>query len=466
MATPHSVVAPTIPSNTAELCDNLDPTIEYAPEFNPDTDTLPSFLAWKIESESYACGRRTTDALLQPLCGFIRNEIRYQLGMHPTTVNIPGLKEMQERELETQKHILHLTETITELSKQVAVLSARPVPAASPTIIKTVVGPPQQHRKPPAHTKLPPSNSAPTYAQIVKEKTQEFTEVKSKKKAKRETVLPKPYPTADRLVIFNLTSAPNDRKEAADRALQLINKTITNHSDISYPPFILANITATNNLIFTVAPQHLGISYEPYLGIFEDALHEFPIASSRISQRWTRFLIHGIPTVATPEDVRTEIETNYPSLRMGQTPRWLTSPERRQGKEASSMVVTFVGEMTKKSLGATRLAMFNRECNVAEYISFGPSTRCNKCQTYGHPTQRCTADGYTCAVCAQPHATKDHPCAIGNCKAGHSCNHPPIRCANCQQPHKASDRNCTTYVKLMLALRRDNNVTTDMNMAV
>jgi hypothetical protein len=392
--------------------------------------------------------------------------IKYQLGNHPTTVNIPGLKEMQERELEIQKHILHLTETITELSKQVAILSARPVPTASPTIIRPTVVPPQQHRKPSAPTKLPPSNSTPTYAQIVKEKTQEFTEVKSKKKAKRETVLPKPYLTADRLVIFNFLAAPNDRKEAADRALQLINKTITNHSDISYPHFILANITATNNLIFTVAPQHLGISYEPYLGIFEDALHEFPISSSRISQRWIRFLVQGIPTTATPEDVRTEIETNYPSLRMGQTPRWLISSKHRQDEEASSMVVTFVSEMTKKSLGATRLAMFNRECNIPENISFGPSTRCNKCQTYGHPTQRCTADGYTCAVCAQPHATKDHQYAIDNCKAGHYCNHPPIRCANYQQPHKASDRNYTTYVKLMLALCRDNNVTTDTNMAV
>jgi hypothetical protein len=460
------MVRPGFPTAVITPVEPMDPRVDYAPQWDHDTDTLASFISYQLKAEGHDITKRTCDTLLPPLCKFIRETIQFQLGAISVTIKTPDVEEMKTRELETQKHILHLTETIAELTKQVAILSARPVPTASPTIIRTVVAPPQQHRKLPTLPKLPPSNSTPTYAQIVKEKTQEFTEVKSKKKAKRETVLPKPYPTADRLVIFNLTSAPNDRKEAADRALQLINKTITNHSDISYPPFILANITATNNLIFTVAPQHLGISYEPYLGIFEDALHEFPIASSRISQRWTRFLIHGIPTMATPEDVRTEIETNYPSLRMGQTPRWLTSPERRQGKEASSMVVTFIGEMTKKSLGATRLAMFNRECNVAEYISFGPSTRCNKCQIYGHPTQRCTADGYTCAVCAQPHATKDHPCAIENCKAGHSCNHPPIRCANCQQPHKASDRNCTTYVKLMLALRRDDNVTTDTNMAV
>jgi len=77
----------------------------------------------------------------------------------------------------------------------------------------------------------------------------------------------------------------DDRKEATDHALQAINRTITNHTDISHPPFILAHITATNNLTFTTVPQHLGVSYAPYLTIFEDALYDFPITSSRSSQR-------------------------------------------------------------------------------------------------------------------------------------------------------------------------------------
>jgi len=103
------------------------------------------------------------------------------------------------------------------------------------------------------------------------------------------------------------------------------------------------------------------------------------------------------------------------------------------------MIVTFIGEMTKKSVGATSLAMFNRECTIAEYITIGPSTQCNKCQTYDHPTQGCTASNHTCAVCAQPHPTKDHPCAIANCREGHSYNHPPIRCTNCLQPHEVTN---------------------------
>jgi len=112
----------------------------------------------------------------------------------------------------------------------------------------------------------------------------EFTEVRSKKKARKETILPKPYPMADWLIIFSLTTAPNDRKEAADQALQAVNKAITTHADIEHPPLILVNITATNNLIFTVAPEFLSTIYKPYLAILEEALHEFPIISSWVSQ--------------------------------------------------------------------------------------------------------------------------------------------------------------------------------------
>jgi len=84
---------------------------------------------------------------------------------------------------------------------------------------------------------------------------------------------------ADRLVIFNLMTAPNNCKEATDPALQVVNKVITTHSDIEHPPFILANITATNNIVFTVVSQHMSTTYEAYLAILEEALHEFPIAS-------------------------------------------------------------------------------------------------------------------------------------------------------------------------------------------
>jgi len=53
----------------------------------------------------------------------------------------------------------------------------------------TVVAPPQTHRVPVATVKPPPPTLTPTYAQVAEKKPREFTEVKSKKKVRKETIL-------------------------------------------------------------------------------------------------------------------------------------------------------------------------------------------------------------------------------------------------------------------------------------
>ena len=276
------------------------------------TDTLAGFIAWKSATHHKEHINHSIEALLGPICQFVRDEMKHQLANQSTTIRILGLQDIRTREEETQKQIHRLTETVDKLTRQVASLAQRPTQTATPTAPRVVPATPQ-HPKPPATTKPTPA-PAPTYAQVAEKQLKEFTEVRSKKKARKEMILPKPYPMADRLIILSLTTAPNDRKEAADRTLQVANKTITTHADINHPPLILAKIPATNNLIFTVAPQHLSTTYEPYLGILVDALHEFPITSSRVCQRWTCFIVHGVPTTATPKSARTEIETSYPSL--------------------------------------------------------------------------------------------------------------------------------------------------------
>ena len=119
-----------------------------------------------------------------------------------------------------------MTNTVTKLSEQITSLSMRPTPATVPTPPRVVPALTQQRPKPPATTKPPPT-PAPTYAQVAEKQPRGFTEVRSKKKARKEMILPKPYLTVDRLIIFSLTTAPNDRKEAANRALQVVNKVIT-----------------------------------------------------------------------------------------------------------------------------------------------------------------------------------------------------------------------------------------------
>jgi hypothetical protein len=154
------------------------------------------------------------------------------------------------------------------------------------------------------------------------------------------------------------------------------------------------------------------------------------------------------------EAIRNDIEMHYPSLKLAQTPRWLTTTEQRDGKVSSTIVIALLGTITKKQLGVNQILVRNRYCQISEYHPYGVWTQCHKCQLYGHPTPLCKQEKPTCAVCAQDHSTRDHPCKFDTCKAGPACTHPPIKCAACQAPHKASDKNCLVRVKLSPFLRK------------
>jgi hypothetical protein len=78
----------------------------------------------------------------------------------------------------------------------------------------------------------------------------------------------------------------------------------------------------------------------------------------------------------------------YPELRMGRDPRRLNTESKRVGKETSSVVITFVGQLTMKGVVNCPpfLYLFNREIRLKDCISFGPTTHCGRCCLYGQPT--------------------------------------------------------------------------------
>jgi hypothetical protein len=199
--TPTSVrqgVASAPPILQTQFCqtDEFEHSRDYTPQWDRDTDTLAGFLTWKSATHHNENVKSTITALLGPICQFVRDELRHQLSTHSSKVKIPDIQNMRERNKEMQDEIRHLTETVTKLTEQVAILSARPVPTATSTIVKTVTRPPPRQTPPNPMTPIQPST--PTYAQVVQKKPGELIKVKSKKmKPKKTTILPKPYPTAD-----------------------------------------------------------------------------------------------------------------------------------------------------------------------------------------------------------------------------------------------------------------------------
>jgi len=291
------------------------------------------------------------------------------------------------------------------------------------------------------------------------------------KKIPTAKLIPTTYPQAEREVTcyFAREEGPDviqieqdfaTRQIAADVVLRRVNSAIVDNKDVFAPAFIRARVTLRGNIVFTTGNTQNNVVYEDYTTIITDALAYYgKCMEVEIGKRFSQFLLHGVPTHLPLSEISQSLSTNYPQLIQGQTPRWLTPADRQEQKTHSTVVMTLTGNIKKANIGRQHLIVGNHQCKLDDYIAYGRSTQCRKCQGYGHPATLCRNDS-RCAVCAEPHDTKEHPCTLPICKKGPTCTHPPIRCANCDAPHKASDPNCPERIKLR-DINKTNTHTTD-----
>jgi hypothetical protein len=269
------------------------------------------------------------------------------------------------------------------------------------------------------------------------------------KKPAPVTIIPKALPRIEREVIITCEThvAEIDRAKFADYALDRFNHTIRLSADITLPPFILTRINSNNRLVLTTNPTTPATAYASYLPMLSAEIKSLKPMDPRINGRWSKFLVHNVPTNANLPTVRGEIESTYPSLHLTQEPRWLVPEECRLNKTSTTVIISLIGVIDLKRLGTTSLAIYNRMCRINAYFSWTPGSHCNHCQGYGHYTKLCKADRPTCTVCTQQYATKDHPCPIPTCHASGPYTHPPFKCAACGVAHKANDPLCPAQVK-------------------
>jgi len=291
------------------------------------------------------------------------------------------------------------------------------------------------------------------------------------KKVATVKLIPTTYPQTEREVTchFAREEGPDaiqveqdytTRQIAADTALCRVNTAIVNNKDVFAPAFIHARVTVRGNIIFTTGNTQNNVVYEDYTTIIADALSYYGKCTEvEIGKRFSQFLLHGVPTHLSLPEISLSITSNYPQLIQSQTPRWLTPADRRESKANSTIVMTLAGNIKKAQVGRQHLIVCNRQCELDDYIAYGRNTQCRKCQAYGHPAALCRNNPH-CAVCAEPHETREHPCALPICKKGPACTHPPIRCVNCDAPHKASDPNCPERIKIREITKTNTNATT------
>jgi hypothetical protein len=69
---------------------------------------------------------------------------------------------------------------------------------------------------------------------------------------------------------------------------------------------------------------------------------------AKINDKWSKFVAHGIPANIEPEEVRKILEHTYTTLKMAQTPRWLTVEHKRSNQQAALMVPCRQPSLTKR----------------------------------------------------------------------------------------------------------------------
>jgi hypothetical protein len=83
----------------------------------------------------------------------------------------------------------------------------------------------------------------------------------------------------------------------------------------------------SNNLALTAGLNNCALDYESHLKVITESLKFVGEGTAIVNEKWSKFLLHGVPIFGTLEEIRNDVEIYYPILKPGQTPRWLAPPD-------------------------------------------------------------------------------------------------------------------------------------------
>jgi hypothetical protein len=349
----------------------------------------------KLESMSYATQQQTETET--------NSELADNLGML-----VEKFARIEERMNAVQAENSSLLKILDDMQEKIKVLENKPatnIPAPRTTTYVSVV-----------NSGLPPrpgTNQATTSGSNTKTHGDKNDKGKDQKSNK---ILKPLYPRVAREVIVTFAEMPTakDTQPIEDKALKLVNTALL-ISDLKKRAFCGAQFSLALNLVLTTGLHDNNSELREFLPVIVKALEFIGPCTAKLSEPWTKFPLHGVPTDANLEDIREDVERYCQNVQLGQAPRWLANAENRKNKSYSTI--------------------------------YGPQTQCFRCQQFRHPKERYNAEP-VCAVCAGPHLTEKQEFPENNCKGGYPCFHPFTKCAVCSGPHRASNRACSVRIKI------------------
>ena len=141
------------------------------------------------------------------------------------------------------------------------------------------------------------------------------------------------------------------------------------------------------------------------------------------------------------ETLKQEIEECNSNITLMNLPRYMSKPESRVGKLATSAVVAVRTEVEAKKMLLGGLMIGGKRCKTEKYFAARPTDQCSTCQGFGHHWQKCRKQA-SCRICSEHHKTTEHECKLCPQLKGKQCSHTTPKCTNCLGNHRASDLVC------------------------
>ena len=159
--------------------------------------------------------------------------------------------------------------------------------------------------------------------------------VSSKEKKQQKGPLKPLYNPNDQKVVVQLhpVTPPQKSVQAIWKYLQTANRAVREYQKNLDYCFIRSCATMKQNLVFQTSTKAQGSDYMPCLEAIKSRLEEegkLRITVIDGEPRWSKFLLHGVPTSATMEEVALSIQQSYSGVpTLAQTLHWLTTEAKR-----------------------------------------------------------------------------------------------------------------------------------------
>ena len=285
-----------------------------------------------------------------------------------------------------------------------------------------------------------PSASAPLYSTVAKNGASATTNPPHAKQTSKTS-----EPTARTVVL----QVADHHKET----LKLDPVSLRNQINKAIQATAVATVTRSTkgNIVLTTTKNHSADHLLEKTASWQHVFDGLQVKSAEKPSTWIRLVAHAIPTqlFGGPTDlnvIRDEIHTFNP-IKVSGSVGWLTAPDKRQGKRASSIVFTVITEAERKHCLKNGLFIAGEKVQVVNYKAYSPKTQCYRCQGFGHNPATCRKP-IKCRLCAGNHHTRDHKCIT--CNSSNLCGHTEAKCTNCNGNHTANSTECEIFRSIKL----------------